>query len=225
MEQTTTEVQAGVKFVIPILIEIIGIKSYIMFFIIITYYIKIRFDIINKILIMMLDKKSVNELNQKVPLKSFPSIHFLNILATLHIQLKSIIKIMNKIFSLPIMFFMAYNLSGLTFSLYETYDLISSGKGNIRQIGYNIGVYVENLTYFIYCLATIVVSSLIGRSSNKTLDILMEFSHKNHNEKFQKRIRIFILQIKSSRTSFSCGLFNFDWILLYSVSKRILIVQ
>jgi hypothetical protein len=60
---------------------------------------------------------------------------------------------------------------------------------------------------------------LVSKARDRTHEILMSFLHENIDKNIRSRIRIFILQIKSSRTEFSCGLFNFDWTLMYSVSK------
>lgn len=165
--------------------------------------------------------KNITKWNQKDfqnILSSQSPTFILRILSTIHIQLNEIMKIMNQIFSLPIALFMGYNLFGCTFSLYETYDLVLLPNQNLRHVGYNIAISLINFHYFIYIFLVIAMSANVTECRNETYNILMKILHGKFDEKFKKKIRIFILQIKHSRAEFSCGLFNFDWMVLYSVS-------
>jgi len=227
MGNANKDIRKNMKFFFPTLFEIIGVHSYISFFILVAYYVKLRFTTINEILIIKLNVKDTkiikkwNQKNYQNILMPHSSLYILKVVSMLHIQLNDVMNLMNKIFLLPVAFFIALNLYGSTFSLYETYDLISTSEDNIRHLGYNLAIYFLNIHYFIYTFMIIAISVLVTRARDKTHKILKEFLHKNLDEGLRNRIQIFILQIKSSKTEFSCGLFNFDWALMYSVSKMV----
>jgi hypothetical protein len=181
-----------------------------------------RFEVINEILKIKFnltnDGKILTKWNPKNNFNSISPFFILKSLLTIHIQLNEIINLMNKIFSFPIALFLGYNLFGSTFSLYETYDIVFQQNLSLRHFGYNIAIILTNLNYFIYNLITIVISVSVTRCRNETYDILIKMLHEKYDEKFKKKIRLFILQIKHSRAEFSCGMFNFDWMVLYMVN-------
>jgi len=210
---------ARFKFFIPIIMEIISINSCVSFFIAMTFYVKLRFQIVNEVLTSTLHIKILNKQNQDT-FNSHSPIYVLKVLSTLHIQLNDAIKLMNRIFLLPVAFFIAMNLCGLTFSLYETYDIVSATQKDLRHLGYNMAIYLLNLHYFMYTLTVIAITVSVAKNRDKTYNILKNISCQEFDGKLNERIRIFTLQIKSSRTQFSCGLFDFNWTLLYSVSIK-----
>jgi hypothetical protein len=211
------------KYILPILIEIFAVCSYLMMFNAIAYYTKIRFEVVNVILGIKFnfikDNKTIAKWNQKDFLASQSPTAVLKVLSAIHIQLNEIMKSMNQIFSLPIALFIGYNLFGSTFSLYETYDLVMLPNDSLRHAGYNIAISLINLHYFIYIFLVIVMSVNVTDCRNETYNILMRILHAKIDEKLKMKIRIFIMQIRHSRAEFSCGLFNFDWMVLYSVSQ------
>jgi len=171
-------VDEGYKYVLPILIQIFSVCSYLMLFNAIAYYTKIRFKVVNEILGMKFNllkgSKNITKWNQndfQNILSSQSPTFILKILSTIHIQLNEIMKIMNQIFSLPIALFMGYNLFGCTFSLYETYDLVFLPNQNLRHVGYNIAISLINFHYFIYIFLVIAMSANVTECRNETYKI------------------------------------------------------
>lgn len=214
----------GYKFALPILVQIFVICSYLMLFNAILYYLKMRFEALNQILKtkfnLTKDPKTLKKWNLNI-ITSKSEILVLKITSESHILLNDVIKLMNTIFSLPIAIFMTYNLFGCTFSLYETYDLMSTSRKNLRHIGYNVAISLFNIHYFVYIFIVVAMSMSVTGCRNETCDVLMKILHGKFDKKLKQKVRIFILQIKHSRAEFSCGLFNFDWMLLYSVRLKV----
>lgn len=205
------------KFIFPIMVELLFINTYVVFFIVIAYSIKVRFEIINQILMAKFNFLDQKNCNFEV-INSFSNFYVLKILSILHIQLNDAISLINKLFALPIMLFLAYNLCGSTFSLYESYDIIFSNNENFRQLGYTLGIYLLNVNYFVYNFTSIVMSVAVAGGRDKTAEILNEILCRKVDRKLRSEIRIFLLQIRSSKADFSCGLFTLDWKLLFAVS-------
>lgn len=220
MQEDPQKSLQNIKFFFPIMVELLYINTFVFFFIVVAYSIKVRFDIINQILMVKFsfaDQKNTRNCIIEV-INSYPSTYILKILSILHIQLNDVISLINKLFALPIMLFLAYNLCGSTFALYESYDIIFSGQENLRQLGYTLGVYVMNINYFAYNFTSIVMSVGVASVRNKTAEILNEILCKKIDGKLRNKIKVFLLQIRSSTADFSCGLFTFDWTILFAVS-------
>jgi hypothetical protein len=223
LKDINDDLRKNAKFFIPTILETISIHCYVSFFIVMAFHIKMRFEIINEILMTAFHTKCLNKRNKtefQNILTSHSPIYVLKVLSILHIQLNDAIKLMNKIFLLPVAFFIAMNLCGSTFSLYETYDLISAAQKNLRHLGYNMAIYLLNLHYFMYTFAVIAITVSVTRNRDETYKLLKNISFEEFDDKLNEKIRIFELQIKSSRAQFSCGLFDFNWTLLYSVSIK-----
>ena len=209
------------KYFIPIVLQIFAVCSHLMLYNVITYYTKMRFEVVNEVLIMKFKLDGECKIMKKwnhMTLDSHSPTFVLKILSTIHISLNDIIKLMNNIFSLPIAFFIGYNLFGCTFSLYETYDLALLPNESLIHVGYNVAITLINLHYFFYIFITIIMSVKVIECRNETYNILKKILHGKFDEKSKMKIRLLILQIKHSRAELSCGLFNFDWMILYSVS-------
>jgi hypothetical protein len=185
------------------------------------YNVKIRYEVINQMLFYQ-DKyfKTLENWSQKdIPITSNlqSPIYVIKVLSILHIQLNDVIGIINKIFAVPIMFLMAHNLSGLTFSLYETFDQLFTQTFDLEHIGFNINVYLLTVHLFAYIVATVYLSSSTLKIRDDTNEVLTVIQHRNIDKNLRKKIKIFLLQIKSSKDKFSCGLFRIDWQLIFSV--------
>lgn len=219
-------IRKNAKFFIPTILETIVINIYVSFFIAVTINVKLRLNILNEILVMKFQHKTLKKWiqnNIQNILNSYSSNFVLKMLSILHIQLNEAIKLINTIFLLPVAFFIALNLCGLTFSLYETYDLIVATESSLSHLGYNMAIYLLNLHYFIYTFSAILISVSTANSRDETCKIMKNILIDEFNDKCSKQIRIFKLQIKSSRFDFSCGLFDFNWTLLFSVSVKIML--
>lgn len=205
------------------------VHSYVLFYIVCTFYIKIRFTVINELLLMKFQDGADEKITTKWSQKNFQNIlnsysqtYILKLLSIMHIQLIDTIKLVNGVFTLPIALFMALNLCGFTFSLYETYDLLKSSTKHVHHIGYTITISFFHIHYFIYNFVAIFVSTLVARERDMTHEILQRIFNGNFDANTRRQLRLFMMQTKHSRVDFSCGIFNYDWILLHSVRSYLL---
>lgn len=135
-------------------------------------------------------------------------------LSKLHLQAHQIISLTNKIFATPIMISFGFYTSSGVFSLYELFSIYSVPNVTQQQIGFCLVVssWWPNSVFIMFievwcCVAT-------ASEGNKTSKILRNILCKEKNEKVQKYLKIFLMQISHSRPIFSCGLFEFCWELL-----------
>lgn len=200
---------------IPLLSVILIICSYVLFFIAVAHQIKMRL-------------KSVNEILRAQILSKNGTSSSIKVLSIVHIQLNSAINFVNKVFALPAALFLGSNLYGATFSLYETYDILRNNSNDFNiHLGYNLAIYFLNIHHFVYNFGAVAVSMAVGRQQEETREILMEILQGNRvgDDKLKRRLRLFVLQTKHARMDFSCGMFKFDWILLYTVSRMFWVIH
>lgn len=206
----------------PITFQMISVSSYLMLFMAIAYHLKIRFQTINEVLIMKFNMKMDKKVMKNWKFNNIKKVLgsnncILNTVSKLHLQLNDVIIYMNKIFSIPITLFLAFNLFGLTFSLYETYDILRSDLENVSHLSYTLSIYFLHSYHFIYNFFVIKVSMLVNEHRNGAYDILGRILCEEIDQKLRKKILLIQAQMKHVRNEFSSGLFNIDWILLSTV--------
>lgn len=219
--KSTNEEQSLFIFFLPTLFQMIGNSSYMMFYIVLAYHLQIRFKLVNKILLKRFHLKEsknwTSDQNFRFVLNSHPPCFILKLFSRLLLQLNDVILSINKIFTVPISVFVAFNLFGLIFSLYETYDILKHDHTNFKHLLYNISMYVLQIFNFVYTFFIVKISMLVVEQRNFTCDILFELLCENSNDKLRRKISLFLAQVRHSKANFSSGMFNIDWSLLYTV--------
>jgi 7tm Chemosensory receptor len=177
----------------------IGLQAFLHFFCFLLLGIRFRLVLINQ---AIQESKDPERLASKC----------ISTLANLLIKLNEISSSVNKIFSIIVMLFLGYSIGSVTLTIHEFYDAFLTKEINYANIIYCFGVSVWQLDYVFCCLYCIACCSLTSREGTRTLDLLHE-----HMEG-SKRVQIFIYQLQHVQVSFSCGLFDFDWRYVPTVS-------
>lgn len=163
--------------------------------------IKQRFDLINRIF--------KNSSSSVIDMKA---------LASLHIQLYDIITIINQIFSFPVMVFAGMQLFGVIASLFECYDVINTQR-DLHQMGFCVSFLISQFYFSSFIFLVIYNSSNASKYGGKSAGIFLDkFNHQLRVKKQTKCLKVFIYQFEHYQVIFSCGMFHFDWKMLFSVS-------
>ena len=193
---------------------------YVGLFLFIVFEVRVRFKKINKILELenIFDiKYSMQQVKNFKPNTSKYIEHLRNT-SQLHLDVNKTISLINQIFSIPIMIQSGFCIISAVISLYELFSIFSIPNVSIQQIGFCLIVNAWLPNALIAIILEITSCMLAINERNKMKRILRNILCKENEEKVQKRLRIFQQQIIHSDASFSCGLFEFHWSFLGTVS-------
>jgi len=153
----------------------LSVIAYITLFCLLVLAIKKRFEWINKVLLRAFQTE-YDERAFESDLDVKQKVRMLSTLAMLHDFLCEAIAILNQIFSVVIACFIAVDLVGIAFSLFEFY-VISSSALNYHQLGYCINANLWNFYIGIYIFGVICSCSLTMKQGQLTLTILQKALH------------------------------------------------
>lgn len=179
-------------------------QAYLVLFYSIVFGIQDNFMRLNKILNHKILKKKQNSEN----------LNDMKYLAQLYLEIYHVTQLTNQIFSVPIMFMFGYNTLSAVFSLYELLSVIFIADINLQHIG--ICVVINSwLPSAIIASILIIKGCMMAESkANETKNILRKVLCTESAKKRKKMLRIFIMQVRHLKPTFSCGLFVFNWDLL-----------
>ncbi|KAL7015124.1 hypothetical protein ACKWTF_016289 [Chironomus riparius] len=192
-------------------------------FLFIISEVRVRFTKINEILELQ-NIFDIKFSNQQVTLykpnfnNTSKYIQHLKHTSQLHLDVNSTISLINQIFSIPIMIQTGFCITSGVISLYELFSIFSIPNVTMQQIGFCLIVNAWLPNSLISIILEITSCMLAISERNKMKKILRNFLSKENDEKVQRRLRIFQQQIIHSDASFNCGLFEFHWSFLGTVS-------
>jgi 7tm Chemosensory receptor len=133
----------------------------------------------------------------------------LKILAKLHLRLCKIIKIVNKIYSIPLALAVMSSLNQFTFALYEDISITVLGRSNYNHLGFCMLINAFNLfTVMLTIFVLILINKTVGEG-HRTLELVNDEILMDRGRNL-KMLRIFKIQLIENEVTFSCGLFNLD---------------
>lgn len=180
------------------MLMIISIKLYLTLFCAICFGIRQRFLILNRIL-----------LNSE----TFPSHH-----ASLYIEICKIITIINEIYAFSISVYIGTQLLGLTRSLHEIYYIFAAER-NSSQIAQTLNSVIFQFSFTLHSFVIIACCCLADREGRKTIRIFLNKFHQQMTAgMLEGKMAMNILQFNHLKSTISCGLFDFNWKILFVVS-------
>lgn len=162
--------------------------------------------------------KKLNENLEKNLQNEFKIKNFIKYFSTAFDHLKIIVDILNDLFSIPFAIFISTNLLLVAFLIYDYYALYAVSDEKFSQLFYCLFATVLRIYMFGMVLMTIYCFMAVKAEEIETMKILYKFSSKKLKKGQNLRIWNLIHQIELSKLSFSCGMFAFDWKLLFKVS-------
>ncbi|KAL7015122.1 hypothetical protein ACKWTF_016287 [Chironomus riparius] len=180
---------------------------------------RVRYKKINEIL-EDYEAWQVKYATKRIKIQIFPSdnIKFLKEVSKLHLSVNSTTKLINIIFSFPIMIGIGFCVASGVLSFYEIFSIFSIPNVTMQQIGFCliINAWLPNTIISIFMVTTCCMITISER--DRTVDILENLLCNETDGKVMKKLRIFQQQIIHSKVSFSCGLFELQWNFLGTVS-------
>ncbi|KAG5669274.1 hypothetical protein PVAND_017164 [Polypedilum vanderplanki] len=159
------------------------------------------------------NSKKVTKLQQNLKSKS------VKIFTNVHLQLCEILKVINFQFLLVNTCFVALNLIAMIFVFFQIFVFArSSVKKSARQMNNLMLSTLWNIFVTFKIAAVTGACAATSREGKKSEKILFEILHKENDEKVAIKLRIFVLQLKHLKPSFSCGLFEYDLGLICMIS-------
>jgi hypothetical protein len=194
---------------------IFSITTFMAFYVVVVMAVRFWYSVLNDLLMMKFLDKNDERFAIDV-ISAVPPSKYLNTISSLHLKMTEIIAAINRIFTLPIIFFLTIQITNCTFGLYETYATVIKPTVTNEQLGYTLQSIVANVHLVLYLILVISACTTAMTEKNRTKEIL----HKIEKQKEVKRkVESFKLQLEHMRMNFSCGMFDFDWQLLYVVRK------
>lgn len=166
-------------------------------------------------------KSRLNHLNRKLTenlRNEFKSDPFLTSFTIIFGNLKKIIDILNEIFSIPFAIFVSTNLLLVSFLFYDYYALYAVTNDRFNQLYYCLFATVLRSYMFAMVLVSVYCCVAVKTEKNKTLHILQNFWFNRTNNRQRIKVWNLINHIEVSGMDLSCGMYLFDWKMLFNVS-------
>lgn len=143
----------------------------------------------------------------------------LEVIFRAHLQLYDLVNEFNFIFGPTIMIFLAQIIIGSTFELFDIFSILSSQKISSNNIGYTLisllwCLYIN--CFIIFFFSCCGMTLLEARNIQKILHRNLRFQN---DIKAKNKLRIFAQQVKHAEVKFSCGIFDFNWTTIQTVSS------
>lgn len=150
------------------------------------------------------------------------NISSLNHLSRLHFLLCEMTNSFNQLYChLKALLFGTILMCG-TFISFEVFDIFATSSNlmeNSRQISFTSIIVIVGLHFAFSLNLFVYISSKIMKNGAESGTILSrKFCKLNPKLLFEKRLRMFILQLEHVEPKISCGMFEFNWTIVYSVS-------
>jgi hypothetical protein len=133
-------------------------------------------------------------------------------------KLSEIIEDSNRIFSFPMALVMGVCIIGSTFSSFEIYDMFVTEK-TFSQILYGAGTSIVSFHYEVHVMIAVASCRMVKAKERGIVERLhgeMMSGRKSFRNK--RRIQLLLLQMEHEDVQFSCGLFEFNWKIVITVS-------
>lgn len=176
-----------------------GVYIYIIVTFVFANNIRIRFQIINKIV----RRKMKNSTIRKMSIQ--------------HMKLSEAVMKNSKVFSLQMGFLTAVVIVTTTFSFFELYTMLCNTQENQKFL-YAIASIFGTLYFSFGLFLIILISKLTMNEGERTLKVLHDGIVEIYDQKRMKRLQIFIMQLQHFNANISCGLFRIDWGVIMMVS-------
>lgn len=180
---------------------LMSINFYLTFLVFILIIVIKRFQLVNKLL------KEKKFTPQKI-----------KTISTIHLHLCEVIKAINRIFSIPVSIALLIGIATLVLSLYELYAAALTSRNFRKSFGFFLQTTLGSFHFCCYAFAAVIASSIMKREGKKAKFLLSEIRVERN---VRKNMIILRQQLKHCEVKFTCGLFDYDWKLLSSVSVKI----
>lgn len=160
-------------------------------------------------------------LNQKLQenLKNdFRVDQFLTSFATIFSNLRKAIDILNGIFSVPFAIFISTNLLLVSFLVYDYYALFVIQSNQFMQLYFCLFSTVLKAYMFSLIFVTIYCCMTVKNQEIETKKILLRNLIQKPGKRQNFKIWNLIHQVELSGLNLSCGMFEFDWKIVFTVS-------
>uniref|UniRef100_A0A0N8ESA4 Gustatory receptor n=1 Tax=Aedes aegypti TaxID=7159 RepID=A0A0N8ESA4_AEDAE len=137
-------------------------------------------------------------------------------IAAVHDQLSDTIRMFNDCYSVHTMYGV---IASSSFSVFVVFGLIHAYASNVSEVTMQIAW--RNMLYdlfYVLMLAKMLLStSLVSRNFNTYSSIHKAICYRSYDKQIVNELGRFSQQLEHNAPKISCGLFDFDWTLLYSV--------
>lgn len=161
--------------------------------------------------------KMLNENLQKNLKNDFKVDQFLTSFATIYSNLRKAIDILNAIFSIPFAIFISTNLLLVSFLVYDYYALFAIKRNQFMQLYFCLFSTVLKVYMFSMIFVTIYCCMTVKNQETESKRILLRALSRKSVKKQSIKVWNLIHQIELSGLNLSCGMFEFDWKILFTV--------
>lgn len=162
--------------------------------------------------------KLLNQILNQNFTKDFQNFEVLKFFGNNFVNLKKIVVTLNELFAVPLAIFFGTNLFLIAFLFYDYYALFAVQDENNSQFFYAISTTFMRAYMLILVIAITCCCMELKKQENEALNILHKFSIIKMKRKSKIKIENLAEQIELSSLSFSCGMFKFDWEIIFGVS-------
>lgn len=133
-------------------------------------------------------------------------------------NLKNIIDILNELFAVPLAIFIGTNLFLIAFLFYDYYALYALPVDYATQFYYCVSTTLLRSYMFVLVFAVIYCCMTLKNQEKATLKVLQKFAIYKSQKKATIKVLNLAKQIEISSLNLTCGMFVFDWKILFRVS-------
>jgi hypothetical protein len=150
--------------------------------------------------------------------------------AGLHLMLVDVVRAVNGIYGLMLPTFLASSLMQSTFAAYEIFGIFVTGEEGIdgKRVGFAMLLTCHNVFLISVLIVSVHFTSVAVGESGASLEICCRMRKRM---KMMKNFGVFGRQlVHTSETVFSCGMYNYDWTLVFNyvtsiVSYLVVVLQ